>query len=66
MDLLLRHAPLLRALVVAWVAFRLARAILRRGGGPRHTRQAACSCGWRGAVSRYRPVCPRCGAHLGS
>lgn len=35
--------------------------LLSRPAANPHQRQVVCACGWRGTVSRYKPVCPRCG-----
>lgn len=45
------------------LALRLARKLLSGGGSDQHI-SGLCSCGWKGQVSKYRPICPKCGTRL--
>lgn len=51
-------------LVGAVVLLRLIKKILSGGGKSDQHVSGSCSCGWRGSVSKYRPVCPKCGTRL--
>lgn len=55
-----------RHLIEVAIAFLVLRALYRYLFGRSKasnvaTRDAACSCGWRGQTSAHRPKCPRCG-----
>ncbi|MBL8922510.1 MAG: hypothetical protein JNJ54_26905 [Myxococcaceae bacterium] len=52
--------PVAFVLGLVVVLFVLKRLLSRPAENP-HQRQVVCLCGWRGTVSRYKPVCPRCG-----
>ncbi len=51
-------------LVVAVVLLKLIKKILAGGGKSDQHISESCSCGWKGSVSKYRPVCPKCGTRL--
>ena len=49
------------AVVVAVALLGVLKRVLWAPKADPHLKQVVCSCGWRGTVSRYKPVCPKCG-----
>lgn len=46
------------------VVLKLIQKIMSGSGKSDQHISGGCSCGWNGSVSKYKPVCPKCGTRL--
>ncbi len=50
--------------VAALVLLKLIQKIFSGGGASDGYLKGSCACGWSGQMSKYKPICPRCGTRL--
>ncbi len=55
---------LVAGVVGALIVLKLIGKIMSGGGKSDQFVAGACACGWNGQMSKYRPVCPKCGSKL--
>jgi hypothetical protein len=51
------------AVVGLYVGLKLIKKIMSGGKSDQYV-SGQCSCGWKGQMSKYRPICPRCGTKV--